>query len=80
MSGLIILLAAVSSSDCFVSIIIFDKSFNCLLLGDWSRPNGSEFDPVSIVLLLLENFIGIAEDWRVCVYFLRILDFEHVAS
>ena len=73
------LLAAVSSSDCFVSIIIFDKSFNCLLFGDWSRPNGKEFEPVSIVLLLL-NFIGIPEDWRVCVYFMRLLDFEHVAS
>ena len=74
------LLAAVSSSDCFVSIIIFDKSFNWLLFGDWSRPNGNEFEPVSIVLLLFENFIGIAEDWRVCVYFMRLLDFEHVAS
>ena len=74
------LFAAVSSSDCFVSIIIFDKSFNWLLFGDWSRPNGNEFEPVSIVLLLFENFIGIAEDWRVCVYFMRLLDFEHVAS
>ena len=74
------LFAAVSSSDCLVSIIIFDKSFNWLLFGDWSRPNGNEFEPVSIVLLLFENFIGIAEDWRVCVYFMRLLDFEHVAS
>ena len=76
-SGLIIPSAAYSPSDCLLSMIILDRSF-CCLPGDWSRLKVNVFEAVSIVLL--ENFVGTPEDWRLCPYFF-LLSFEmrHVA-